>query len=70
MAVAQKIRIIMLKQDIKLKDLAKSLGTSQSNLSDKLTRDNFSEKDIAKIAEALHCNAETIFKLNETGEII
>lgn len=70
MAIARKIRIIMLKQDIKLKDLANMLGTSQSNLSDKLTRDNFSEKDVIKIAEALHCNVETIFTLKDSGERI
>lgn len=70
MAVAEKIRIIMLKRNIKLKDLASKLGTSQSNISDKLKRDNFSEKDIQKIAQALECSAETFFVFKDTGETI
>ena len=68
MAIAEKIRIIMVKRDMKLKDLAERLHTSQSNISDKLSRDNFCEKDVIKIAEALGCSAETLFTLNDTGE--
>lgn len=70
MAIAEKIRIIMLKRNIKLKDLALKLGTSQSNISDKLRRDNLSEKDLKSIADALDCNVETIFTIKDTGEKI
>lgn len=70
LAIAEKIRIIMLKRNIKLKELAEALGTSQSNISDKLRRDNLNEKDVQKIAEVLNCDVNTLFTFKDTGEEI
>lgn len=70
MAIAEKIRIILVKRNMKLKELAERLNTSPSNISDKLRRDNFSEKEVQEIAEALDCSVETIFKMNDTNEQI
>lgn len=68
MAMAEKVRILLVKRKITVTDLAKHLGMSQSNLSNKLSRDNFSEKELQEIAEALNCDLDIRFTLRDTGE--
>lgn len=68
MAMAEKVRILLVKRKITVTDLAKRLGMSQSNLSNKLSRDNFSEKELQEIAEALNCDLDINFTLRDTGE--
>ena len=68
MAMAEKVRILLVKRKITVTDLAKRLGMSQSNLSNKLSRDNFSEKELQEIAEALNCDLDISFTLRDTGE--
>lgn len=52
-----------------IKDLADKLGTTRQNLHNKISRNNFSESDLEKIAEALGTNYEINFIL-ENGEKI
>lgn len=68
MAMAEKVRILLVKRKITVTDLAKRLGMSQSNLSNKLSRDNFNEKELQEIAEALNCDLDIGFILRDTGE--
>lgn len=68
MAMAEKVRILLVKRKITVTDLAKRLGISQSNLSNKLSRDNFNEKELQEIAEALNCDLDIGFTLRDTGE--
>ncbi len=68
MAMAEKGRILLVKRKITVPDLAKRLGMSQSNLSNKLSRDNFNEKELQEIAEALNCDLDIRFTLRDTGE--
>lgn len=68
MAMAEKVRILLVKRKITVTDLAKRLGMSQSNLSNKLSRDNFNEKELQEIAEALNCDLDIEFTLRDTGE--
>lgn len=68
MAMAEKVRILLVKRKITVTDLAKRLGMSQSNLSNKLSRDNFNEKELQEIAEALNCDLDINFTLRDTGE--
>ena len=70
MAMSEKIKIILIKKKMTLSALAKRLNTSQSNLSNKLKRDNFSEKELVEIASALDCEFNGYFKILETDEII
>lgn len=67
-AMSEKIKIVLLKRKLTVTSLAKALGMSQSNLSNKLSRDNFSEKELAEIAEALNCDLDVSFTLRDTGE--
>lgn len=68
--VGEKIKVLLNRKNLTIKDLADKLGTSRQNLSGKFSRDNFSEKDIKEIAEALNCDYEIKFKTKDTGEEI
>ena len=68
MGATEKIKFLLIKRDMRLKDLANKLGCSSGNLSNKFRRDDFSEKELLKIAEALNCDYESVFKLRDTGE--
>lgn len=70
MAMTEKIRILLIKRKMTVSELAAKLGTSQSNLSNKMSRDNFSEKELLAIASALDCEFVGAFKMNDTNETI
>ena len=65
---SKKLRLCLLFKDMQQKDLAEKLNTSKTNLNGKILRDNFSEKDMQSIANALNC--ELVIKLidKETGQ--
>jgi len=66
----EKIKIIMGRRGVTITDLAKKTGQSPQNMSNKMNRDNFSEKELKEIASALDCTFDAIFKMNDTGEEI
>ncbi len=70
MSMSEKIRIALVKRKISVTELANSLNTSQSNLSNKLKRDNFSEKELNQIADILNCDFKGIFVMRDTKEEI
>lgn len=70
MGMAKKIRTILLERDMTIKELAEKIGTNGNNLSNKLSWDNFSEKELKDIAEALDCDYDGIFTLRDSGKTI
>ena len=50
--------------------LAEALNISRQNLSNKLSRDNFDEKDIKAIADALNCDVDIIFTDKTNGNTL
>lgn len=70
MAMSLKIKMILLERKMTIKELAEKLGTSSPNLSGKLARDNFSEKELRVIAEVLNCEFDGIFTFKDTGKKI
>jgi transcriptional regulator with XRE-family HTH domain len=69
-SVGEKIRAVLVRRKMTLTELAQKTGQSRQNLSNKLTRNNFSEGELKEIAAALSCTFEPLFKLNDTGEEI
>ena len=67
--VAEKIRQIMKRQNKTMGDIAEASGQTRQNLSNKMTRGNFTEKDIFALAEALGCQVEIRFTLPDGTEI-
>ncbi|UUV23823.1 MULTISPECIES: helix-turn-helix domain-containing protein [Lysinibacillus] len=61
MSMAEKIRMLLAKENKNLTELAEMLGTSQPNLWKKMKRDNFSEKELIEIAEAMGVKFEANF---------
>ena len=69
MGMSKKIKVLLAEKEMTLSELAAKIDTTQPNLSNKLNRDNFSEKDLIKIAEALNVKFEGFFFL-ENGDKI
>ena len=67
---AEKVKIICNRKNITIKDLAESLGTTRQNLTNNLSRDNFTEKEMVKISKALDCSYNSIITMNDTDEQI
>lgn len=68
LSFSEKVKIILKRKDLTLKDLAEKLGTTRQNLSNKMSRDNFSEKEMTEIAEHLGCTYKNVLIINETNE--
>ena len=58
----------MLKRKVNIKELATRLGTTGNNMTNKFKRDNFSEKELIDIAQALDCQLDIAMIDNETGQ--
>jgi transcriptional regulator with XRE-family HTH domain len=70
LTAGEKIRVILGRRGMTLAGLAEKTGQSRPNISNKMSRDNFSEKELKEIAIALDCTFETVFKMNGGGEEI
>jgi DNA-binding Xre family transcriptional regulator len=71
MSMIEKIRILMVKRgNISESELARRLGLLPQNFNRQMKRDNFTDNDLQKIAAALDCTFEAVFKMNDTGEEI
>ena len=64
-SVAEKLRLIMKRQNMTMGELAEASGQTRQNLSNKMTRGNFTEKDI----ESLGCSVKISFILPDGTEI-
>lgn len=69
LSVSEKVRLIMKRQKKTLGELAEMSGQTRQNLSNKMSRGNFTEKDIMLLAKALGCDAEIKFILPDGTEI-
>lgn len=65
---AKIIKMILGYKDMNISTLAEKIGTSRPNMSQKMKRDNFSEKELQEIAEALECDLKISFIDRETGK--
>lgn len=70
LSMGEKIKIVLKRRNMTLGELADKTGQSRQNLSNKISRDNFTEKDLQVIAMALDCTYTASFTMNDTGEVI
>lgn len=61
MDITTEIKKIMLDEKVNMVGLAKRLGTSQPNLSNKFKRNNFTIKELEEISAALNHKVEIKF---------
>lgn len=70
LTMGEKIKVVLNRRNMTLTQLAEKLGQSRQNMSNKINRDNFSEKELKEIANALGCTYQALFVMNDTGEEI
>lgn len=70
LTMGEKIKIMLSRRNMTLAQLADKTGQSRQNMSNKMSRDNFSEKELYNIAAALDCTFQIGFTMNDTGETI
>lgn len=68
LTMGEKIKVVLSRRNITLAQLAEATGQSRQNISNKMKRDNFTERDLHQIAAALNCTFIAGFKMNDTGE--
>jgi transcriptional regulator with XRE-family HTH domain len=67
--MTERIRILLVKRgNTSEAELARRMGISPQNLSNKMKRDNFSDKELRNIAAALGCAYKNAFIIKDTGE--
>ena len=70
LTTAEKIKVIMKRNNFTMTELANQLNCSRQNLSNKMSRNNFDVRELTAIANALGCELEINFINRETGEKI
>ena len=71
MGMVESIRIALVKRgNLSESELARRMGISPQNLHNKMKRDNFSERDLREIAEALGLELQIRFVDPATGECV
>ena len=69
MSMAQKIRILLVKQgNLSESELARRLDTTPSNFYQKMKKDNFGERELREIGDVLGCDVKITFVDRESGE--
>lgn len=68
LTMGEKIKIVLKRRGMTLAQLAEKTGQSRQNMSNKMQRDNFSEKELLQIADALGCTFHASFTMNDSGE--
>lgn len=59
---AKIVKHALIEKELRVTDLARLIDTSSQNLSQKMKRDNFSEKEMRQIADALGLDLEIVMK--------
>ena len=70
LTMGEKIKVILNRRNMTIAQLAALTAQSRQNMSNKMSRDNFSEKELREIAEALNCSFSAEFIMNDTNERI
>ncbi len=69
LTAGEKIKTIMTRQKVSMGQLAEGTNQTRQNLSNKMKRDDFSEKELARMAAVLGCTVEVIFR-DADGNIV
>lgn len=64
------IKILALKRNMSLSELARRLGESPQNYNTKFKRNSIKDVDLRESAKALGCEVEIIYRDSSTGEVI
>lgn len=70
LTMGEKIKVMLGRRNMTVAQLAELTNQSRQNMSNKMNRDNFTENELRRIAEALNCTYQATFTMNDTGEVI
>lgn len=70
LSFAEKVRVILQRRKMTQADLARLIGISPHNMVNKMRRNNFSERDMLKITEALNCDFDLKITMRDTNDIL
>ncbi len=70
LSFGEKVKVVLKRRKMTIADLATMLDTSRQNITNKLSRDNFQEKEMIEIAKKLNCSYQGQLIMNDTGEEI
>ena len=70
LTMGEKIKIVLNRRNMTVTKLADALGTTRQNLTNKFSRDNFSEKEIIEISRVLNCEFIGSLRMLDTDEVI
>lgn len=70
LTMGEKIKVVLGRRRMTITQLAEATGQTRQNLTNKMARDNFSEKELIQMASAMGCTFEGTFTMNDTGEVI
>ena len=68
LSVSEKIKVVLKRRGMTMGQLAERTSQTRQNLSNKMTRDNFPEKELREIANALDCDLEINLVMRDTNE--
>lgn len=69
MTISEQIKVLCVRSNISVAELARRVGTSPQNFNAKLKRESFTVGDLEQIAVAVSCTFERTFVM-ENGEKI
>lgn len=69
MTISEQIKVLCVRSDISVAELARRIGTSPQNFNAKMKRESFTIKDLEKVAAVVSCTFERHFILG-SGEKI
>lgn len=69
MTISEQIKVLCVRSNISVAELARRLGTTPQNLSARMKRESFTVSDLETIAEVVGCKFERNFILQD-GERI
>lgn len=70
LTIGEKVKVLMKRRGMTLAELAEATGQTRQNLSNKMSRDNFTERDAVIMATALGCTFTPLFTMEDTGEAL
>lgn len=69
MTISEQIKVLCVRSNISVSELARRVGTTPQNFNAKMKRESFTVKDLEKIADAVSCTFNRYFEL-ESGDKI
>ncbi len=69
MTISEQIKVLCVRSNISVAELARRMGTTPQNFNAKMRRESFSIKDLEKIASVVSCTFERHFVLDSGDKI-